>query len=99
MKELKAYLVRVEVKGDKGSAMPTDAKGAFVNCVVPGKDRDDAIHKLEKALAEDKYLLVKIDKIDDFDKLEFDPRDEHYLQMAKDAVRSGSVYYGEFNIW
>ncbi len=45
-------MFRIEVKRLPGSKMPKDAAGAFVNCVVPGKNKDEAEALLKLALEE-----------------------------------------------
>ena len=102
MKEKKIYLFRIEVKGLPGSKMPSDATGAYVNCVVPGEDKNKAELVLKAALKEDKYQLISIDKVEDFYSLDFsgnNAEDKEYLQMAKDAFKFNEVYYGSFNTW
>jgi len=108
MGEQKVYLFRIEVRGLRGSRMFKEIKktgavnGAFVNCVVSAGTKSEAELKLNKALTEDKYQLVKVDKIEDFVSLRFDeknPEDNEYLQMAKDALKNNEVYYGEFCTW
>ncbi len=102
MKEKKVYFFRIEVKGLAGCQLPGAIKGAFVNCVIPGRNKNEAKQKLKKALREDKYKLVSIDKIEDFYSLYFDENnaeDKEYLQMAKDALKYNEVYYGPFCTW
>jgi hypothetical protein len=85
------YVMRIEVKGLKGNRGLKSGKHAFVNCIVPGTDRDDGLQIMEKALKED--------KIENFYDLEFKAKDRKYIEMAKDAIRYQSVYYSEFNTW
>jgi len=93
------FFVRIEVRGLEGCQMPKDVKSAFVNCVVPAADRDEAMKKLETTLNEDKYELVNVAKIELFYELVFDEEHKHYLKMAEDAEKTGDVHYGEFNVW
>ena len=92
------YLFRIEVKGLKGCKMPENAISAFVNCIVPGETTEIAKKKLLLALKEDKYSLVNIDKIENFEHLNFD-NNKSYLKMAKNSLKHDEVYYGEFNYY
>jgi hypothetical protein len=93
------YVMRIEVKGLKGNRGLKSGKHAFVNCIVPGTDRDDGLQIMEKALKEDKLELLNVSKIENFYDLEFKAKDRKYIEMAKDAIRYQSVYYSEFNTW
>jgi len=102
MNGTKIYLFRIEVKGLPGCQVAGAVDGAYVNCIVPASTKKQAENKLKKALDEDKYLLISIDKIEDFYSLNFNENnseDKEYLQMAKDALKYDEVYYGEFCTW
>ena len=90
----------IEIKGmSGGNKMPKNVEGAFVNCIVPGADKNSAEELLKETLKKDGYQLVKIKSVNDFDPLAFSGKDDNYNEMADKALEFNKVQYGGFVFW
>lgn len=102
MGEKIVYFFRIEIKGLSGSLLPKEAKGAFLNCISAGKNQEDAKERMLNALAQDKYKLIKIDRVHLFDDLIFNPaveEEKEFVKMAMKVKKTGEVFYGRFCYW
>lgn len=100
----KVYLIKTEIRPLVGSQLLKEhpnAEGAFVNVIVPAKNKIEAEKKAKNALLEDDYETIKIEEAVDFAQIEMDDEDEAivYKAMAWDAMIDGIIGYGAFHVW
>jgi len=94
----------VEVRPTRDSAMYRDdpsIKGAFVDAVVAARNPDQALKRFKSALVEDGYQLIGVDEVLDFSESTWGDQEveREYNAMARDALATGEVQYGEFHCY
>ncbi len=94
----RVFLVFAELAGTSEPFRKDGYAGGFVAAVVPADDIRAAIDAGERALEEDGYEVVDIDKA-----LEFEPdewgHDEEVMAAAKQTAEDNEIRYTSFDVW
>ena len=101
---IKIYIVRSEITPTESSEMykmNPKAIGAFVDCIVPATNKDEAIEKAKITFLEDGYKVIKIRECDAFEEFNFEEKDLEieYKAMAWDAHFNELIGYGPFHCY
>jgi len=99
----RVYRIEVEVAPMKGTQLPTDWLGAFVNVYIGSENIVRAIESVEKQLLEDCYRPIKTSAAFelDLDETDYDTDEEGY-PGNKDLIhlgRTGEIWYGPFHVY
>ena len=94
----RVFLVFVELAGASEKFKQDGYAGGFVTVVVPADDIRAAIDLGDKALREDDYEVVEIDKA-----LLFEPEEwEHDVEVtlaAQQSAKDNEIRYTPFTVW
>ncbi len=97
----RVYFMNIDVDLGAESQVARDNPGtigARVDCVVPGKNRAEAVELLTDALRQDGYTLYKMNELGNF--VDYDWENEQlrteYYSYAWQAHANGIVSYGAF---
>jgi hypothetical protein len=95
------FLTSVEVKPLPGSKMRKHGVGGMVYCFIPAKTKVEAKKRLRAALEEDRYSLIRIEFLEDYEKFTWEkPKEQkEYDTLAKKSAVEDEVIYGQFYTW
>ena len=92
------YIVYFELGSGSAPFREAGYAGGFVSCVVPSGQIVDAIRIAEKALTEDGYEIIDVERAIRFDREEWSDNPE-IVALAEKAAHSGSLEYSDFDVW
>lgn len=95
------FIADVELEPLLGSKMGGHVVGASVYCLIPAETKPVAEQRLQEALQEDRYRLVKTNQLEDYEGFRWESTKDQteYDQLAKRAALNDDVVYGEFYTW
>ncbi|MFN2499980.1 MAG: hypothetical protein ABR557_12935 [Pyrinomonadaceae bacterium] len=96
------FIASIEVAPLSDSQMASrSAIGGFVYCFVPAETQTSAKRMLRDALIEDKYILVNLEFIKEYEGFTWENQEDQieYDRLAKRAALSNAIVYGTFYTW
>lgn len=95
------FIASVEIAPLSGSQMEAQAVGAFVYCLIPAESQTIAKRMLKNAMAEDKYLLTKLEFLRQYEGFRWEKGEDQieYDRLAKRAALNNEIVYGAFHTW
>lgn len=92
----KVLLVYCEVRG--APLKKEGFAGAFVTCFVPSSSIEEALHKSRRALNQDGYDIVDIDRVLAFDPAEW-AHEPLIFELADAASNTDKLLYSDFEAY
>ncbi len=98
------YVRMVEIRPlDRSEMKKTnpELEGAYVDCIVPAINSDEAMNRARVVLEEDGYEVLNPKEIVDFRECELEDEETAitYKALAWDAIVDDKEGYGEFHCW
>jgi hypothetical protein len=95
------FMASIEVEPLPGSQMGSGLLGGLVYCFVPADNKKAAERRLQSALEQDRYRLIRLEFLQDYKNLRWEtPEDQNvYDRLAKRAALNNAVVYGPFYTW
>ena len=95
------FIASIEIEPLPGSKMEGNRKGALVYCLIPAASRKVAKRRLQAALEEDKYRLLRTELLEDYANFRWENAKDQleYDGLAKRAALNNDVVYGPFFSW
>ncbi len=95
------FIASVEIAPLTGSQMEGRGVGAVVYCLIPAESQTTAKRMLKIALAEDSYLLIKLEFLRQYEGFRWEESEDQieYDRLAKRAALNNAIVYGTFHKW
>ncbi len=99
---MEIFLIKnIEIKPTNKSLMYKEnpkIKGAFVDCIVPANNMDEAKIKAIESLQKDNYEIIFIDSVDDVSKWRWKNKKNKikYDKLISQAQKYNMLVYSEF---